>query len=130
MDITQQLCRTCRQNQNCQGDLGMAVASTIQGFLPHDAHQRCQNKAFMSITVGPIPTLQPLQKNMLVTDFTSNADLTAASAASSFIPLWSGRRPTTLFRGLPAFDGFFSEAQPCPPDVKVCIKINSKNPMW
>jgi hypothetical protein len=65
-----------------------------------------------------------------ITDFSSNADMAAAASASSYIPLWSGKTPTTTYRGMEAYDGFFSDSQPCPPGVKACIKINSKNPPW
>jgi hypothetical protein len=44
--------------------------------------------------------------------------------------VWSGKLPTTTFRGMSAYDGFFSNSQPCPPGVAACIKINSKNPPW
>jgi hypothetical protein len=84
----------------------------------------------MSITVGPFPS-RGKAVNKLVTDFSSNADLAAAGHASSYIPVWSGRNaPTTSFRGGPAYDGFFTNSQPCPPGVTACIKINSKNPPW
>jgi hypothetical protein len=29
-----------------------------------------------------------------------------------------------------AFDGGYSLQQPCPPDVKYCIRVSSKNPSW
>lgn len=131
MEITQQLCDACRRQGNCQGRLGSAVANTIPEILPPDAYQRCHKRAYMSISTGAFPPPPPQLRspNMIVGEYTSNADMTAAGAASSFIPMWSGGT-TTTFRGMPAFDGFFSNAQPCPPDVKACIKISSKNPPW
>jgi hypothetical protein len=33
-------------------------------------------------------------------------------------------------QGMEAFDGGYSLQQPCPPDVKFCIRISSKNPAW
>jgi hypothetical protein len=130
-DITQVLCNTCRQNGNCQGTLGAAVASCIPQILPPDAYKRCSSRAYMSISTGPFPSLKYPPSNLIVSEFSSNEDLAAASVASSYIPLWSGKMaPTTTFRGMQAYDGFFSNSQPCPPSVKACIKINSKTPPW
>lgn len=67
---------------------------------------------------------------MLVTNFKSQEDLITAAATSSFIPLWSGGGLFRLFRGLPAFDGGWTQRQPCPPGVKYCIRISSRNPSW
>jgi hypothetical protein len=130
-NITQQLCNTCRQHGNCQGTLGAAVASCIPQILPPDAYQQCSKRAYMSITTGPFPATTYPPSNLFVSEYSSNDDLAAAASASSYIPLWSGKKaPTTTFRGMPAYDGFFSNSQPCPPSVKACIKINSKTPPW
>jgi len=128
--IVQGLSNDCRTKGNCQGTLGSMVATAIPGFLPADAYKRCSQKSYMSITVGRFPPPKPVP-GILVADFTSNQDLAAAGAASSFIPMWSGRgQTTTTFRGMQAYDGFFSNDQPCPPGVKACLKISSKNPPW
>lgn len=81
----------------------------------------------LSLCAGtPIGDSQPL----LVTDFRSQDDFITAAITSSFIPLWSGSGLFRLFRGLPAFDGGWTMSQPCPPDVKYCIRISSRNPSW
>lgn len=36
----------------------------------------------------------------------------------------------TQFRGLPVYDGGFAAQQPCPPGVKLCVRISSSNPQW
>lgn len=36
----------------------------------------------------------------------------------------------TQFRGLPVYDGGFAAQQPCPPGVKLCVRISSSNPVW
>jgi hypothetical protein len=123
LDVVQALAAECRARANCQGSLGDAVTRKLQAMAPPDAHRRCSGRAFISISMGSIgsPT------NLLASAFTSKADIVAAAAASSFIPVWSGA-PTTTFRGQPAFDGAFTAPQPCPPGVKYCIRIASSNP--
>ena len=43
--------------------------------------------------------------------------------ASAYVPGWSGVEPSILFQGDLAFDGFFSQALPCPPNITFCIKV-------
>jgi hypothetical protein len=56
MQITQQLCNTCRAHANCQGGLGSTVANSLGSFLPPEAWRRCRNRAYMSITFGEFPS--------------------------------------------------------------------------
>lgn len=37
---------------------------------------------------------------------------------------------TSRYRRLDAYDGGFAEPQPCPPTVKHCIRISTRNPSW
>ncbi|WIA18357.1 hypothetical protein OEZ85_009822 [Tetradesmus obliquus] len=121
------LAKACREENSCSGSLDRMLRKTLQAHLPPDAWMKCRNKGYLSISAGnPLGPSNPL----LVTDFKSQDDLISAAAVSSFIPLWSGSRITTYFRGMEAFDGGYSLQQPCPPDVKYCIRISSKNPSW
>jgi predicted acylesterase/phospholipase RssA len=126
MTFVQQLSNECRSRTNCQGQLDAALRRKLQQTVSADAFRRCTGRATFSVSIGKLggPT------NLLVDSFTSTPDLLAAACASSFIPAWSGTTPHTMFRGQPAFDGGFSNSQPCPPGVKYCIKIASRNPPW
>lgn len=127
MQALQQLSNDCRRRKNCQGTLAASLQQTLEQTVPHGAYHRCRGRAFLSISIG---RLDPPPKNVMISDFTSDADIRAAASASSFIPVWSAPKGSTTFRGQPAFDGFFSNAQPCPPGVAYCVRISSRNPPW
>jgi hypothetical protein len=93
-----------------------------------DAFKRCRDKGFIAISTGRLLLNQ--HTPMIISDFKDNAELVAAAACSSFIPLWSGGTMVTQFRGLPVYDGGFAAQQPCPPGVKMCVRISSSNPVW
>lgn len=58
---------------------------------------------------------------LLLLQMPGDADAAAAN---------TGKNYTTTFRGQPAFDGFFTNEQPCPPGVTYCVRINSRTPSW
>eukprot|EP00775_Hariotina_reticulata_P008759 gene8759-8938_t len=127
-----ELAKYCRDNNNCQNKLDQAVRVQVKKLLSPNAYQRCSGTNFISITQGRFPSKNA--KNLLVSQFKSNQELVDAVAASSYIPLWSGnvgkREWTAQFKGESAYDGFFSNSQPCAPGVSYCIKVNSKSPPW
>eukprot|EP00878_Enallax_costatus_P030562 GHUV01033289.1.p1 GENE.GHUV01033289.1~~GHUV01033289.1.p1 ORF type:complete len:295 (-),score=45.25 GHUV01033289.1:53-937(-) len=104
-----------------------------EGDVPNIHISRCLpalHKCGLHIhTTDKFPHLYEAE-NVLVSNFRSNNELVDAAAATSYIPMWSGRNLTTKFDGRESYDGFFSNPQPCPPDVGYCIRINSANPPW
>eukprot|EP00775_Hariotina_reticulata_P007244 gene7244-7457_t len=50
-------------------------------------------------------------------DFQVKQDLVDAVAASAYIPNWSGHSPFTKLGNLTVYDGGFTYALPCPPDI-------------
>lgn len=126
--IVAELSERCRRRANCQTTLDRGVRALFKKSIPPDAYKRCSGVAYVSITSDKFPTIGA--DNVLVSDFKSNEELVDAAAATSYIPLWSGRDLTTKFKGVDAYDGFFSDPQPCPPDVGYCIRVNSANPPW
>jgi hypothetical protein len=127
-----ELAKYCRDNSNCQNKLDQAVRVQVKKLLSPNAYQRCSGTNFVSMTQGKFPSSKA--KNLLVSNYKSNQELVDAVAASCYIPLWSGnvgkREWTAKFKGESAYDGFFSNSQPCAPGVSYCIKVNSKSPPW
>lgn len=79
----------CRRKHNCERSLDDVLQTTLRRHLPADAYKRCSGTAFLSITEDKFPSRHP--KNILVSRFSSNQDLLQAAAASSYIPVWSGK---------------------------------------
>ncbi|XP_038677012.1 patatin-like phospholipase domain-containing protein 2 [Scyliorhinus canicula] len=73
--------------------------------LPDNAHERASGRLFISLT-----RLSDGQ-NVLVSDFTSNEELTQALVCSCFVPVYCGLIPPT-FRGVRYIDGGFTNFQP------------------
>jgi hypothetical protein len=128
MGIVHDMSAQCRSQVNCQGKLGPVLKQTLQRVVPAGAAARCRRKAYLSLSTGDSYVVPP-SRNVLVGEFSSDADLVEAAHASSFIPVWSGG-PATTYHGQRAFDGVFSNGQPCPPGVAYCLKISSRNPLW
>lgn len=126
--LVRDLSALCRQRANCQTSLDRVVRETFEKAIPPDAYERCTDVGYVSITSGKFPSMPA--ENMLVSAYSSNKEVIDAAAATSYIPLWSGRNTTTRFRGRESYDGFFSNPQPCPPNVGYCIRISSANPPW
>lgn len=127
-EVVADLSDRCRRKANCQKSLDRGVRDVFRQHLSADAYQHCTNVAYVSITTDKFPKRRA--KNLMVSHFRSKKDLVDAAAATSYIPMWSGKNLTTKFQGKDSYDGFFSNPQPCPPGVGYCIRINSANPPW
>ena len=78
------------------------IPTMMEKTLPVDAWQRCSGRVFISITRV---SLQRGIENVVVSEFTSNADLIGACLASSTIPLVSTSSLFSRYRGWIALDG-------------------------
>jgi hypothetical protein len=78
------------------------IPTMMEKILPADAWQRCSGRVYISITRF---SLHRGFENVVVSEFSSNADLFAACLASSTIPLLSTRNLVSRFRGWVALDG-------------------------
>lgn len=114
---TLELMADCRQ-AGTRGRLGDALVAALERGLPDDAHERIRDRAFIAVTRA-FPFVQPL----LVSEFSSKADLIEGLLASCHIPYWLDGRLTIPFRGAAAMDGGITNFIPIPPDtvgVRIC----------
>jgi hypothetical protein len=103
-----------------------SVRTSLNGFLPPDAAERCNASGLsVSLTVYDAPG-QPT--NQIAATFKNRSDLISTLAASAYIPIWSGNGLFTDWRGRNALDGSITQRQPCPPRVRYCVRIASSSP--
>lgn len=81
------------------------LLSSLQKFLPDDAHLRVNGKLHISLTRVYDG------KNVIVSQFSSKEDLMQALLCTSFVPLFSGLLPPR-FHGIRYMDGGFSDNLP------------------
>lgn len=77
-------------------------------IIPENAYQLCTGRLFISITVITATGL----KNMMISEFHSNAELLEACCASSTIPYITERNWCRYFRGSPVMDGGLTNNTP------------------
>ena len=109
----------------CAGSMDGALRATLASFLPSDAAQRCSAGALtVALTVYDEPG-RP--KGEEIRSFSDRGDLISTLAASSYIPMWSGARLFTGWRGRNVIDGGVTARQPCPagPKVSYCVRISA-----
>lgn len=96
----------CRAHGNCYGILKDAVVATADRMLTPDAAARvnAHGRAYVAVT-HPSPDGRAPARQELVNRFKGRPDLLEAVATSSYIPLYSGPRVTTEFRGERCYDG-------------------------
>lgn len=121
------LTAACYSNSSaCAGNMDDAVRATLSGLLPPDAAERCNASGLsVSLTVYDTPGQA---RNDLATTFDNRTDLISTLAASAYIPIWSGSKLFTGWRGRNALDGSITQRQPCPPGVAYCVRISSTPP--
>ena len=119
--------RRCREKGGCAGHMDQTVRDILNQVLPTDAAQRCNGNFFAGVTVlqDSLPR-SPLAS--VVDSWTDRNDLISTLAASAYIPIWSGSRLFTRWRGKDTADGSLSIDQPCPPGVEYCVRIASRAP--
>jgi hypothetical protein len=93
----------------CQ-PLNGKLAALLGDLLPADAGKSIGGRVRVWVSALPNTSANTLAGSVPygVTDFTSNADLTAALFGSDMIPCFSDDRTYNLVRGVPAMDGGFS----------------------
>jgi len=101
-----------------RGRLGPVLESFLHTHLPHDAHQRCSNKAHVAVTQA-----WPYVKAHLISEYTNREDLIGALMTSCHIPYWLDGKGLTTFRGSPHLDGGLTNFIPLPPQT-VGIRIS------
>ena len=121
----------CRARGGCYGSLDTKVLETAISLLPPDAARVARRRGNTYFAVSyPAPAGGAPAEQRLVRDFRSTADMVAAIGASTYIPLFSGPRVTTGFRGARVYDGSLSHKDeagiPCPPGVEMCLRISAQ----
>ncbi|GBF87628.1 hypothetical protein Rsub_00339 [Raphidocelis subcapitata] len=122
-----ELLSTCRK-KGCAGRMDQRIKEMLDASLPPDAPQRCRGKFFAGVTVVDATSGPRSVMTSVVDGINTRADMIATLAASAYIPLWSGRRLFTTWRGMETADGSLSVDQPCPPGVGYCLRISSRSP--
>lgn len=117
----------CREKGGCAGHMDQTVRDILNHVLPTDAAQRCSGNFFAGVTVLQ-DNIQHSPLASVVDSWSDRADLISTLAASAYIPIWSGSRLFTRWRGKDTADGSLSIDQPCPPGVEYCVKISSRAP--
>lgn len=123
----------CRARGNCYGILKDAVVNATQRVLPADAAEltAAHGRIYIAVT-HPSPDGKAPARQELVGKFSSRDDIVEAVATSSYIPLFSGPRVTTDFRGERCYDGSWAGPGqgflPCPPGLEYCIRVSSLPP--
>ncbi|EFN58812.1 hypothetical protein CHLNCDRAFT_56906 [Chlorella variabilis] len=101
-----------------RGRLGAVLHSFLREHLPEDAHLKCKDKAYVAVT-----KVTPIARPLLVSDFSSRADLIQALMTSCHIPFWLDGNAFTEFRGERHCDGGLTNFIPLPPGtvgVRIC----------
>lgn len=101
-----------------RGRLKSNLRTFLEKMLPDDVHERCTNKAYISVTRA-----FPRPRNMLLSEYTSREDLIEALLTSCHIPWWFDNTLFTTFRGKLCYDGGLTNFIPLPPTqhgVRVC----------
>lgn len=101
-----------------RGRLGPVLESFLHQHLPHDAHERCSNKAHVAVTQA-----WPYVKAHLISEYTNREDLIGALLTSCHVPYWLDGKGLTTFRGSPHLDGGLTNFIPLPPQT-VGIRIS------
>ncbi|KAK9909103.1 hypothetical protein WJX75_007198 [Coccomyxa subellipsoidea] len=89
----------CRRN-GTRGRLGTVLSQFLHDLLPQDAHERCNDKAFVAVTRA-----WPRPQGELISQFHSREDLIEALLTSCHIPWWFQGTLGRDFRGALHFDG-------------------------
>lgn len=101
-----------------RGKLKTNLRIFLEDLLPADVHERCSNKAYISVTQA-----FPRPRNMLLSHYESREDLIEALLTSCHIPWWFDNTLFTMFRGKRCYDGGLTNFIPLPPTqhgVRVC----------
>lgn len=106
------------RNNGTRGRLKSNLRIFLEDLLPADVHERCTNRAYISVTRA-----FPRPRNMLLSEYESREDLIEALLTSCHIPWWFDNTLFTMFRGKRCYDGGLTNFIPLPPTqhgVRVC----------
>ena len=116
----------CRAHRNCYGALDAEYGRLMDAVLTPRVHEAISGRSCMVFSRGT--TAAP--RGEAVCEYASRQEVLEALQASGFVPGWSAAGAATKeYRGAPAFDGVFSQLQPCPPNVTFCIKVSVLPPL-
>ncbi|KIY99710.1 hypothetical protein MNEG_8248 [Monoraphidium neglectum] len=120
-------CNKCRQQRSCFQTLDTEFTKLTQHIIGtnKEATKKVLGKGCVVVSRGNLSEARAEG----VCQFKDVDDLLQAIRASSYVPGWSGKASSIMFRGQPAFDGAFSQYIPCPPGVTFCIKVSGL-PVW
>eukprot|EP00193_Tetraselmis_chui_P012532 CAMPEP_0177786980 /NCGR_PEP_ID=MMETSP0491_2-20121128/21221_1 /TAXON_ID=63592 /ORGANISM="Tetraselmis chuii, Strain PLY429" /LENGTH=234 /DNA_ID=CAMNT_0019308245 /DNA_START=264 /DNA_END=968 /DNA_ORIENTATION=- len=102
------------------GRMRATLADTLNQLLPHDAHERCKDSAYVAVT-----QLIPYLANESVSNFSSKGDLIASLLTSCHIPWYFDSNIETFFRKGLYVDGGVGQFLPEPPGCQRVIKISA-----
>lgn len=105
------------------GSVEGVLRDVLERELPADVAEACAGRVGVGVT-----RLLPPQK-LVVSDFSSKADVIEAVIASSFIPGYMRVAPFTTLRGRAHIDGYFSSFLPdLPSPAKRVVSVSCFNP--
>ncbi|KAI8471884.1 MAG: hypothetical protein J3K34DRAFT_458129 [Monoraphidium minutum] len=117
----------CRK-KGCAGKMDKTIRDLLEDALPHDAAARCSGRFWAGVTVLDGGRPRSVMAGGAGEPFKDRSDLISTLAASAYIPIWSGSRLFTTWRGMETADGSLSAQQPCPPGTGYCLRVGSRSP--
>lgn len=119
-----------RDDRYCGGVLGalikQSVLMNLKTFGHPDAHKRCQDRLFISVSaLDPLATTLMQPKSWTISNFTSLDDMVDVIGGTCYLSCFMAPKPYTVTRNTPVIDGGYTSsfAEFCPPKAKRCIKL-------